>query len=198
MQDTTSKVRHNRSEEDRQRDGKVAREDASVLATLPSRTSLERYGADSPQTEIYRQAVRAILATPELDGRMNYVTASLFVTVFGSWLAGRMLKSRAFLFFVDIGLFLASLAMAGLLIGIMVGENILPAETIPMLLFVATAIVLLIVGFVLGNMLVSVSNYSRTRSAKASSSRGAVVSVSRETRAGWANEQTVHTPRPER
>lgn len=197
MQDTTH-LRHDHSERDRVPVEETAHENNSVLATIPNRTSPERHGADSPQPEVYRQAVRTILATPELDDRMNYVTASLFVTVFGSWLAGRVLKSRVFLFFVDSILFLASLAMAGLLVGVMVGENILPAETVPVLLFVATAIVLLTAGFVLGNMLVSGSKHARASGNEVSYSRREVVSVSQGTRDGRTSERTVYTQRPDR
>jgi hypothetical protein len=168
MQDTTQ-VRRNQRQQSQSPDQDISQEDERFLATIPGRTTVERYGAGSPPPEVYRQAVRAILATPELEGRLNYATASLIVTVFGSWLAARMLASRAFLLFVDGLLFLTSLAVAGFLVGGMIGENILPVETIPVLLFAALAIVLLMAGCVLGNMLVNGTRHTRSASRAKSS-----------------------------
>ena len=177
MQDT-AQLRHNQNEQMRAHDRGIPREDERVLAPVPSPTSIETYPEDSPHSEIYRQTLRSILASPDIENRLDYITASLIVTIFGGWLVGRMVQSRAFVFFTDLLLFLASLVMAGFLVGVMLGENILPAETVPIILLAATGIVLLIGGFALGNMIVGATRTFREQTDGTSSRRDMVVSTS--------------------
>jgi len=175
MQDTTRLHRDHR-EQVQAHDRGASREDERILATVPSQTGVERYAGDGPSPETYRQALKALLATPEIESRLNYVTASLIVTIFGGWLASKLVMSRAFILFVDLTLFIVSLALAGLLIGILLGESILPAGTAPVLLFATVGIVLLIVGFVLRSMIITATSISRKRRDEMPSRRGVVVS----------------------
>ncbi len=175
MQETT-RLRHNHHEQIQAHDAGISREDERILVAVPSQIRAERYTGDGPSPETYRQALKTLLATPEIESRLNYITASFIITIFGGWLASKMVVSRAFIFFIDLMLFVASLALAGLLIGVMLGENILPAGTATVLVFVAIGIVLLIVGFVLGSMIVAATANSRKRQGETFSRRGAVVS----------------------
>ncbi len=175
MQETT-RLRHNHHEQIQAHDAGIPREDERILATVPSQIRAERYAGDGPSPETYRRALKTLLATPEIESRLDYITASLIVTIFGGWLASKVVVSRAFTFCVDLMLFVESLALAGLLIGVMLGENILPAGTAMVLLFVAMDIVLLIVGFVLGSMIVAATANSRKRRDEIFSRRGVVVS----------------------
>lgn len=170
MQDTTQ-LRHNHPEQIQAHDRGIPREEERILATVPSRMSIERYGEDGPPPEVYRQALKSILATPELESRLNYITASMIVTMFGGWLAGKMIRTRAFIFFTDIILLFASLALAGFLVGVMLGEGFLPPATAPVLLFVTVGLALLLVGIVLGNMILGAHRNSREQSDDGSFSR---------------------------
>ncbi len=163
---------------------------------VPSQTSIETYKGDNPHPEIYRQALKSILATPDIENRLNYITASLIVTIFGGWLAGKMVRTRAFIFFTDLLLFFVSIALAGFLVGIMLGENILPAKTVPILLFVATGIVLLIVEFVLWSMIVKATRHSQASTEDTSSTRDIVVSRCQDARADHVRGHKVYSNRP--
>ncbi|MDE3088952.1 MAG: hypothetical protein KGJ80_06175 [Chloroflexota bacterium] len=193
MQDATQS-RHNHHEQVQAHDRGIPREDERILATVPSQTSIETYPGDSPHPEIYRQALKSILTTPDIENRLNYITASMIVTIFGGWLAGKMVQTRAFIFFTDLLLFFTSLAMAGFLAGVMLGENILPAETVPILLLAATAIVLLIMGFVLGSMIVGATRHSKAR-AEGTSARDIVVPMRQRRYAGRARGRNGYSHR---
>jgi len=175
MPDTTQR-RRNQRKQIQVHDKGIPRDEERILATVPSQTGVERYAGDGPSPEAYRQALKVMLASPEIESRLNYITASIIVTIFGGWLASRMILSRAFMFFVDLTLFIVSLALAGLLIGIMLGENILPGGMVPVLFFAATGIVLLIVGCLLGSMMRTATSHSRRRRAETFSQSGMVIS----------------------
>ncbi len=167
-----TQLRRHHHEQVEAHDRGVSREDERILATVPNRTSPRRYAEDGPSPEAYRQALKAILATPEIESRLNYITASLVVTIFGGWLASKLILSRAFILIFDLILLTAILALAGLLIGIMLGESILPTGMVPVLLVAATGILLLISGFVLGRMIIPATSNSRKRRDEASLRRG--------------------------
>ncbi len=125
----------------------------SMVTRIPNQTSGERYLTNSPHPDVYRQALRIILETPEIEGHLNYITAGTIVTILGSWLTSSMIKSRAFTMFTDILLFFGSTALAGLLIGIMLGEGLLPKEIVPVLLFVVVGISILVPAIFLGGLM---------------------------------------------
>ena len=157
MQDAIQ-TRQNRHEAAPWNDKHVARnEDEKILATVPSRVVRGRFRADEPNPETYRQALKVMLETPEIESRLSYITAAMIVSVFGSWLGIKLIRTRAFALFADLVLFFSSIALAGFFIGVMLGEGFLPLGIVPVLLFVATAIALLIMGIVLGNMIRSES-----------------------------------------
>lgn len=153
----------------------VRREEERILATIPSQTYLERYGMETLESETYRQALKAMLATPAIEKHLNYITASLIVTIFGAWLAGKFVLSRTFSFFIDLVLFITSFALAGLLIGILLGEVILPVETIPVLLFAALVVLTLLMGFALRGTIVTIKSMSQKRETETLASRGVAV-----------------------
>ncbi len=159
----TNQSRRHRHEQVEAHDRGISREDERILATVPNQTGLRRYAEDGPSPETYRQALKAILATPEMESRLNYITASLVVTIFGGWLASKLILSRAFILIFDLMLLTTSLALAGLLIGIMLGERILPTGTVPVLLVAATGILFLTGGFVLGRMIIPATSNSRKK-----------------------------------
>jgi hypothetical protein len=129
------------------------RQEQSVVTRLPNQTSEGKYLATTPSPDVYRQAMQVILETPQMERRLNYVTASMIVTILGGWLTGSVLKSRPFAIFTDLVLFFCGLVLAGLLVGIMLGEGILPLETIPILLFVMLGILIFVVAIMLGTLL---------------------------------------------
>jgi hypothetical protein len=142
-----------RRERIRRGDKSSARAEQSVVTRIPNQTSGGRYLATTPPPDVYRQAMQVILETPQMERRLNYVTAGMIVTILGGWLTGSVLKSRPFAIFTDLALFFCGLALAGLLVGIMLGEGILPMETIPILLFVMLSILMFVVAIMLGILL---------------------------------------------
>jgi hypothetical protein len=84
-----------------------------------------------------------MLATPEIEGRLPYVTASLIVTIFGTWLAVKAVRTRAFELFADIVLFLCTTAVAGFLVGVLFGEGIVTTQLVPILIYAAVAVIAL-------------------------------------------------------
>jgi len=64
-----------------------------------------------------------------------------------------MIKSRAFTMFTDIMVFFVSTALAGLLIGIMLGEGFIPREIALVLLFGLVSISIVALLILLGSLL---------------------------------------------
>ena len=133
--------------------GNDSREAQNIVTRIPNQTGAAGYLANSPQPDVYRQALRVILETPQIERRLNYITAGMIVTILGSWLSGAVLKSRPFALFTDLLLFFCSLALAGLLVGIMLGEGVMPIETIPVLLFAMLGILIFVVAVMLLTLL---------------------------------------------
>jgi hypothetical protein len=153
MQDTIQ-THQNHHEEVRWNDRNVARnQDENILTTVPSRVVPNRRHANEPGPEVYRQALRVMIETPEIESRLSTITAAMIVSVFGSWLGIKFTQSRAFVLSVDLVLFLASIGLAAFFIGVMLGEGFLPTGAMPVLLFGAAVIALLLMGIVLGNMI---------------------------------------------
>lgn len=142
-----------RREHIRRGDKSSARQEQSIVTRIPNQSSEERYLANTPHPDVYRQAMQVILETPQMERRLNYVTAGMIVTILGGWLTGSVVKSRPFTMFTDILLVFFSLALAGLLVGIMLGEGILPLNIIPVLLFVMLGILIFVIAIMLGSLL---------------------------------------------
>lgn len=142
-----------RSERIRRGDKSSAHPEQSLVTRIPNQTSGERYLANTPHPDVYRQAMKVILETPQMERRLNYVTAGMIVTILGGWLTGSVVKSRPFTMFTDMLLFFSSLALAGLLVGIMLGEGILPLNIVPVLLFVMLGILISVMAIMLGSLL---------------------------------------------
>jgi hypothetical protein len=138
----------------RRGDKSSARQEQSLVTRIPNQTSGGRYSVTTPTPDVYRQAMQVILETPQMERRLNYVTAGMIVTILGGWLTGSVLKSRPFAIFTDLVLFFCGLALAGLLVGIMLGEGILPMATIPILLFAMLSILIFVVAVMLGTLLI--------------------------------------------
>ena len=149
------RTRHNHHEDEvHWNDKNVARnEDEKILATVPSRVAPSRRRTKEPDPEVYRQALRVMIETPEIENRLNTITAAMIVSVFGSWLGIKFTQTRAFALIVDLGLFFTSIGLAAFFIGVMLGEGFLPIGIVPVLLFGAAVIALLLMGIVLGNMI---------------------------------------------
>lgn len=153
----TIQTRQKHREEVRWNDRNGTRnEDEKILATVPSRVVPRREHPNEPDPEVYRQALRVMIETPEIESRLSTITAAMIVSVFGSWLGIKFTQTRAFAFIVDLALFFASVGLAAFFIGMMLGEEILPMDLVPVLLFGAAVIALLLMGIVLGNMVRSV------------------------------------------
>ena len=142
-----------RREPIRRGDRSSARAKQSVVTRIPNQTSRGRYLATTPPPDVYRQAMRVILETPQMERRLNYVTAGMIITILGGWLTGSVVKSRSFTLLADLLLVFFSLTLAGLLVGIMLGEGILPMETIPILLFVLLGLLISAVAIMVGILL---------------------------------------------
>lgn len=128
----------------------VAPEERAILATVPSHSGGDPLPANVPQPETYRQALKVILATPEIQGRLHYITAGVIVAIFGGWLAGKAVSSRAFALIFDAALILLSAAILGVLIGLILVENFSPTETIPVVLLGLTGAILFLLGILVG------------------------------------------------
>ncbi|MCL4395936.1 MAG: hypothetical protein M1482_14230 [Chloroflexi bacterium] len=131
----------------------ISPEDRNLLAAVPGQSSRRSYRSDMPAPAIYREALRVMLGTPEIQGRLPYVTASLIVTIFGTWLAVKAIQTRAFALAADIVLFLCTTALAGFLVGVLLGEGILTTKAVPFLLSAAVAFVLLLSVILVADML---------------------------------------------
>jgi hypothetical protein len=142
-----------RRERIRRGDKSSAHPEQSIVPRIPHQASSEGYLATSPQQDGYRQALKVILETPQMERRLNYLTAGMIVTILGSWLTGSAVKSRPFTMFTDIVLFFCSTALAGLLVGIMLGKGILPLNIVPVLLFVLLGVLIFVVAVMLGSLL---------------------------------------------
>ncbi len=137
----------------RRGDRSRVRQEQSIVPRIPSETSGEWYWAIRPHQDGYQQALKVILETPQMKRRLNYLTAGMIVTILGSWLTGSVAKSRPFAMFADIVLFFCSTALAGLLVGVMLGEGILPLNIVPVLLFVLLGVLIFVLAVMLGSLL---------------------------------------------
>jgi hypothetical protein len=129
------------------------RQDQMVVTRIPIQTSGESYWASSPHQDVYRQALRVILETPQIERRLNYITAGMIITILGGWLTGSVVKSRAFTTLTGSLLFFCGTALVGLLVGIMLGEGFIPKESVPVLLFATVGILIFVLAALLGSML---------------------------------------------
>ncbi len=142
-----------RRERIRRGDKSGARQEHSIVTRIPNETSGEMHLANAPHPDAYRQALIVIAETPQMKRRLNQVTAGMIVTIMGSWLAGSLIKTRAFTLFTDLILFFCSITLAGLLVGIMLGEGVIPLNIVPILLFVLLGIFIFVIAIMLGNLL---------------------------------------------
>ena len=142
-----------RREQVRRGDRISPRQEQRLVNRIPSQTRGEKYLANTPSPEVYRQAMKVILETPQMERRLNYATAGMIITILGGWLTGSVVKSRSFTLFTDLLLVFFSLALAGLLVGIMLGEGILPSSIIPVLLFALLGILNSVIAIMLGSLL---------------------------------------------
>lgn len=130
----------------------IAPEKRNILATVPSHTLTEQDRANEPSPELYRQALKVILGTPEIESRLNYITATMIVSIFGSWLATKAIKSRTAAVIADLLLLFLLTVTIGLLIGILVGEEVLPIATLSALLLATIAAMLFLLGILVREM----------------------------------------------
>lgn len=151
MQDR-DQLHFDRREQIQQSDKSAARQEQAVVTRISNEARGEGYLATRPHPDVYRQALRVILETPQVERRLNYVTAGTIVTILGSWLAGSLMKTRAFTIFIDLVLFFCSVTLAGLLVGVMLGEGVIPLNTVPVLLFVMLALLIFVVAIILGSL----------------------------------------------
>ncbi len=129
----------------------IAPEERSILATVPSRVSGEENRANDLHPETYRQALKVMLGTPEIESRLDYITAGMIVTIFGGWLAGKAIKSRAFAVITDLLFLFLVAALIGGLLGVLLGEAFLPASIIPFFLLAMAAAMLFLLGILVGS-----------------------------------------------
>ena len=151
MQETNS-VRHVHADRVQVIDQGIAPEERHILATVPSRTRAECNATRDLDPETYRQAFKVILGTPEIESRLPYITATMIVTVFGGWLAAKAVSSRTFAMVTSTALLFLGAAVAGALIGVLLGESFLPEQTIPLVLLAMTGVVLFLLGILIGAM----------------------------------------------
>ena len=142
-----------RFERIRRGDHDSLRQEQIVVTRIPIQTSGESYLASSPRQDVYQQALRVMLETPQMERRLNYITTSMIATILERWLAGSAAKSRASTTFTGILLFLCGIALVGLLVGIMLGEGLIPRESVPVLMVVTIGILIFVLATLLGNLL---------------------------------------------
>ena len=130
-----------------------ARQEQSLVTRIPTQTSDESYLASSPRQDVYQQALRVMLETPQMERRLNYITTSMIATILERWLAGSAVRSRASTTLTGILLFLCGTALVGLLVGIMLGEGLIPRESVPVLIVVTIGILIFVLATLLGNLL---------------------------------------------
>lgn len=141
-----------RRERIRRGDKSPARQEQSIVTRIPNQTRGQGYLANTPHPDVYRQALRVIVETPQMERQLNNAIAGMIVTILGSWLTVSLVRSRPFAMFSDMVLFFSSLALAALLVGIMLGEGILPPNIIPVLLFVFLGILVCVFAIMLGSL----------------------------------------------
>jgi hypothetical protein len=132
-----------------------------MVTRIPNSTSGDLVLTNRPHPDVYRQALRVILETPQIERRLNYITAGMIVTILGGWLTGSVVRHRAFTFFADLLLFFSSLALAGLLVGVVLGEGFVPSETVPVLLFVTLGLLIVVLSVMLGSLLFQSTQYAQ-------------------------------------
>lgn len=142
-----------RFEQIRRGDQDSPRQEQIVVTRIPIQTTGESYLAPSPRQDVYQQALRVMLDTPQMERRLNYVTTSMIATILERWLAHSAAKSRASTMFAGILLILCGTALVGLLVGIMLGEGLIPKESVPVLLVVTISILIFVLAVMLGSLL---------------------------------------------
>ncbi|MBI5031939.1 MAG: hypothetical protein HZB51_15520 [Chloroflexi bacterium] len=142
-----------RRERIRRSDKSIMRHKQNIVTRIPNHTSGERDLANSPHPDVYRQAMKVILETPEMEKRLSYITAGTIVTILGSWLMGSMFKNRAFAMFTYIMVFLGSMALAGLLIGIVLGAGFISTDIMLVLLLGLVLVSIWVLVILLGGLL---------------------------------------------
>jgi len=130
----------------------IAPEERNILATVPSHSLTEQNRSNEPSPELYRQALKVILGTPEIESRLNYVTATMIVAIFGSWLALKTIQTRAMSVLTDLLLLFLTAMMIGILVGILVGQGVLPISALSALLIATTGAMLFVLGILVRDM----------------------------------------------
>lgn len=156
-------VRRNRRRQILVREADLIDQDGNVITRIPTQAEVENARRHAPDPQVYQQALKVMLTTPEIERRVGYITASMIVSILGGWLAGQAIKTRAFLFVVDALIFLFSITLVGLMIGLMIGFGVLPIETLPLLLIMGTALLLLVAIIVFGAMMMIATKPSLPR-----------------------------------
>jgi hypothetical protein len=128
-------------------------QDQIIVAQMPNEIGVTRSWATGRRSDDYRQALRVILETPQVDRRLNYVTAGMIVAILGVWLTGSVVTSRAFALFTDLVILLSGSALAALLVGMMLGEGVIPLNAVPVLLYVLLGMLVLFDGIMLVSLL---------------------------------------------
>jgi len=126
------------------RNADLVDQDGNLVTQIPTQEQIQAARRQAAEQQLYQQALQVMVTTPELDRRMRYISASMIVSVLGGWLAAQAMRTRAFVFVVDVLIFLFSITVVGLLVGLMIGFGVLPVDTIPILLIIGTVVVLFV------------------------------------------------------
>ena len=157
------------------------REDGRTITTLVTQTNQTEYVTQSLHPEVYRQALKVMLETPEISNRMNHITAALIFAVFGGWLARVAVRSRAFAALVDFSIFLACVTLAGLGVGVLIGGGFIPTAFLPALVFVLLGILFLFLIVLLISLIMWATRYGAAETFE-TSPRPIVITTREQTR----------------
>jgi hypothetical protein len=134
--------------------------DERTVTVIPAR-DVQRYQTIiEPST--YQQILHALHEHPELETRIDYDTTNTVYETYENTSADRRNGTWMFDIFVDVVLIILALALAGLIIGIMIGQNMLPPESVPFLLFVSLGIVLIIGAVIIVGAFMTATSKPRT------------------------------------
>jgi hypothetical protein len=143
------------------RGDKISADPPGVVTRIPNQARSDRYVINDLQPQVYRQTRSVILETPEIERHLNHIAAGTIVTILGSWLIGSMFKSRAFTILTYIMIFFASTTLAGLLIGIMLGEGFISSQIVLVLLLGLVSISIVALLILLGGLIFRSTQRSR-------------------------------------
>ncbi len=119
-----------------------------VITLVPNQANATRQRANGTPPRDHRQELRMIVAAPAVERRVNAAAGMMDATL-ESWLANKMMPQILIACALILLLFLVA-AATGLLIGAAIGQVVIPAGFLTLVLFGSVALAIFLLGLGLG------------------------------------------------